>query len=63
MAGIFEQLIRPKRQGLFVPQRRMDPSIMELCTAKEILQEVFGTSKADVEEMIRARVDELREMR
>jgi len=33
-----------------------DRKALELMTAKEILQEVFGTSSAEVEEMIQLRL-------
>ncbi len=62
MAGIFEGLVRPRKGMLLLHEncRRIDPAVLELAAAKEILQEVFGTSRVDVEEMIRARVDERR---
>jgi hypothetical protein len=46
MAGIFEGLVRPRKGMLLLPQnsRRIDPTILELAAAKEILQEAFGTS-------------------
>ena len=64
MAGIIEQLIRSKRQVLFVSQRSrpIDPKAQELQTAKEILQEVFGAGPEDVDEMIQAKITELREL-
>ena len=37
---------------------RLDRKALELQTAKEILQEVFGTTSAEVEEMIRLRLAE-----
>ncbi len=62
MAGIFEQLIRSKRQVLYVTQRSqpIDPMTLELQTAKEILQEVFGAGPEDIEEMIQAKIAELK---
>jgi hypothetical protein len=64
MAGIFEQLIRSKRQVLNVSQRSQpaDPRAQELQTAKEILQEVFSARPEDVDEMIQAKITELKGM-
>ena len=38
------------------PSYGLDRKALELETAKEILQEVFGTTSAEVEEMIRLRL-------
>jgi hypothetical protein len=38
------------------PSYRLDSRILELETAKEILREVFGTTSAEVEEMIKLRL-------
>jgi len=48
---IFEQLIKPKKQVLFVSQhiQPADTKALELHAAKEILSEVFGTEPEDVE--------------
>ena len=40
------------------PSYRLDRKVIELETAKEILGEVFGTTPAEVEEMIRLRLAE-----
>ncbi len=40
----------------------VDPRALELQTAKEILREVFGARAEDVEEMIQARIAELKGM-
>ena len=61
MAGIFEQLIRSKKQVLFVSQhiRPVCTRVLELHAAKEILGEVFGARPEDIEEMIQAKIEEL----
>jgi hypothetical protein len=62
MAGLIEQLMRSKKQVLFVSQqiRSVDIRVQELQMAKEILGEVFGAELDDVEEMIQARIAELK---
>jgi uncharacterized tellurite resistance protein B-like protein len=62
MAGIFEQLIKPNEQVISMPQSSNDGDalIQELKAAKEILQEIFGAEPKDVEEMIQARIAELK---
>ena len=63
MAGVFEQLgwplhRRPRIERQVFPSFRLDRKALELQTAKEILQEVFGTTSGEVEEMIRLRLAE-----
>ena len=63
MAGIFAQLgwplqRRPRIERQVFPSYRLDRKALELQTAIEILQEVFGTTSAEVEEMIRLRLAE-----
>lgn len=63
MAGIFAQLgwplqRRPRIERQVFPSYRLDRKAMELQTAIEILQEVFGTTSAEIEEMIRLRLAE-----
>ncbi len=61
MGGVLEHLVRPPlRRQLIVPLRcrRIDPAVLELETAKEILREVFDTTQSEVEEMIRQRIAE-----
>ncbi|MCX6677181.1 MAG: hypothetical protein NTU95_04460 [Methanothrix sp.] len=63
MAGVFAQLgwplqRRPRIERQVFPSFRLDRKALELQTAKEILQEVFGTTSAEVEEMIRLRLAE-----
>jgi hypothetical protein len=62
MAGIIGQLMRSKKQVLFVSQqiRPVDIKAQELQVAKEILGEVFGAGPQDVDEMIQARIGELK---
>jgi hypothetical protein len=61
MEGVLMQLRwprqkRPKTEMLVFPSYRLDSRILELETAKEILREVFGTTSAEVEEMIKLRL-------
>ena len=63
MAGVFAQMgwtlsRRPKAERRVYCEVRPDRRILELETAKEILQEVFCTTSAEVEEMIRLRLAE-----
>ena len=63
VAGIFELLIKShKKQVLFVSQHILpvDTRVLELHAAKEILGEVFGAKPEDVDEMIQARIEELK---
>jgi hypothetical protein len=57
MAGVFE-LIRGPRKSLVKPVLSLDcvnPSVLELQAAREILAEVFGVRLSDVDEMLRLR--------
>jgi hypothetical protein len=63
MAGVFAQLgwplqKRPRIERQVFTSFRRDRKALELQTAKEILEEVFGTTSAEVEEMIRLRLAE-----
>lgn len=63
MAGVLAELwrprhTRPKFEPQVFPSYRLDKKALELDTAKEILREVFGTTPAEVEEMIRLRIEE-----
>ena len=51
--------MRPRFESQVFPSYRLDSKVLELDTAKEILREVFGTTPAEVEEMIRLRLAEL----
>ena len=60
MAGVLERLIWHRDITPFMPQCDCEPDLhaLELQTAKEILQEVFGASPADVDDMIRCRLED-----
>jgi hypothetical protein len=63
MAGVLEQLIRPlhrrpRMEPKAVFEIDLDRKARELETAKAILQEVFATSLAEVDEMIRLRLED-----
>ena len=63
MAGVLEQLIwplhrRPRIEPKAVFEIDLDRKAQELETAKAILQEVFATSLAEVDEMIRLRLED-----
>lgn len=65
MAGVLEHLRWPplRRQMVFPrPRTRIDLASLELEAAKEILSEIFGAKPGDVEEMIRQRIEERRNM-
>lgn len=40
------------------PRRKINPRVLELQTAKEILAEIFHAKPADIEEMIQSRLEE-----
>jgi hypothetical protein len=42
---------------LIEPRRAVNPNVLELETAKEILAEVFHTQPADIENMIQIRLE------
>jgi len=52
MAGVFEQLFRPRQKIIY-----KDMKAMELEAAKEILAEVFRIGLSEVDEMIRCRFE------
>lgn len=63
MAGVFAPLgwpwqRRPKVERQCLSSSILDRRALELQTAKEILEEVFGTTSSEVEEMIRLRLAE-----
>jgi len=63
MAGVLAQMgwplqRRPRIERQVFTSQRLDRKALELQTAIEILEEVFGTTSADVEEMIRLRLAE-----
>jgi hypothetical protein len=59
MAGLLERIISPQRQRRLVQRSGkapwVNPKVLELQTAMEILAEVFGISTSQVEEMLRER--------
>jgi hypothetical protein len=57
MAGVLVHLRWPpiRRQPIITPVR-VNPSVLELEAAKEILSEIFGAKPGEVEEMIRQRL-------
>jgi hypothetical protein len=56
MAGVLERIMGPQTQRRLVKRSerspRVDPKVLELQTAMEILAEVFGIRISEVEEMI-----------
>lgn len=60
MAGILEQLRRPRRQLIAcnIPMPEINPKVLELQVAKGILAEVFGISASEVDEMLKLRYEE-----
>jgi hypothetical protein len=65
MAGVIERVWWSGRQreevvGRVVSRRCVNPAILELQAAKEILSEIFGAQPKDVEEMIERRLAEHR---
>jgi hypothetical protein len=63
MAGVFAPLgwpwqKRPKVERQCLSSSILDRRVLELQTAKEILEEVFGTTPSEVEEMISLRLAE-----
>ncbi len=63
MAGVFATVGWPLQRRARIERQvlsssRFDRKALELQTAKEILKEVFGTTSAEVEEMIRLRLAE-----
>ncbi len=63
MAGVLEQLMWPRHRRAGMEPKAvfsidLDRKARELETAKEILREVFATSPAEVDEMIRLRLED-----
>jgi hypothetical protein len=60
MAGVLEQLRRPRRQLIScnVPMPRVNPDVLQLQAAKEILAEVFGIRISEVDEILKQRHEE-----
>ena len=62
MAGVLERIRWPQKRSTVAlrPSPRVDPKILELQAAKEILAEVFQIRVSEVEEMILNRYDDVR---
>lgn len=62
MAGVLEMIRWPQKRSVEAlgPFPRVNPTILELQAAKEILAEVFQVRVSDVEEMILSRYDDVR---
>jgi hypothetical protein len=60
MAGVLEKIRWPQKKPVtaLCPLPRVDPKILELQAAKEILAEIFSVRISDVEEMIQNRYEE-----
>jgi hypothetical protein len=60
MAGVLEQLRRSRRQlvGCNASMPEVNPNVLQLQAAKEILAEVFGIRTSEVDEMLRQRHEE-----
>ena len=43
----------------FEPRQKINPRLLELQTAKEILEEIFHARPSDVEDMINKRLEEM----
>ncbi len=57
MAGVLEHLRWPPvRRQPVIPPVRINPAVLELEAAKEILGEIFGARPGEVDEMIRQRL-------
>ena len=59
MSGVLEQLIRPQKRAVEHCTSRVNPTALELQTAKEILAEVFRVRISEVDEMIQNRFEEI----
>jgi hypothetical protein len=61
MAGVLERIISPQRQRRLMQHSGkspwVNPKVLELQAAMEILAEVFGISTLQVEEMLRERTE------
>ena len=59
MAGVLERMLGSKRRliGYSGKAPWVNPKVLELQTAKEILAEVFGVRISDVEEMLQLRCE------
>jgi hypothetical protein len=62
MAGVLERIRWPQKRSVVSlrPSSRVDPKILELQVAKEVLAEVFRVRVSEVDEMILNRYDDVR---
>ena len=60
MAGVLEQIRRPRRKLVRdnVSTAKIDQKVLELQTAMEILAEVFNTDVSEIDEMLKLRCEE-----
>jgi hypothetical protein len=60
MAGVLDQIRRPRRQMVRdnMHASAIDIKALSLRAAMEILAEIFGTDRSDVKEMIQRRLEE-----
>ena len=61
MAGVFEQILRPRRQLVVrysMPVSKIDERVLELQAAMEILAEVFNTDVSEIDMMLKQRHEE-----
>lgn len=65
MAGVLEQLRRPRRKlvRVSVPLAEINPKVLELQAAKEILAEVFGINMSEIDKVLKLRCEERLEVR
>jgi len=57
MAGVLEHIRRPRRQ-LIASLPEINPKVLELQAAKEVLAEVFGVSASEVDDMLKQHYEE-----
>jgi hypothetical protein len=60
MAGVLEYILRPRRHLVRddLSEAKIDPKVLELQAATEILAEVFCTDVSEIGEMLKRRYDE-----
>lgn len=58
MSGDSSSVMWKREARTFEPKQKTNPRILELQTAKEILEEIFHARPSDVEEMIQMRLEE-----
>lgn len=60
MVGVLGQIRRPGRKlvKVSVPLAEMNPKVLELHAAMEILAEVFGINMSEIDEMLKLRCEE-----